>query len=940
MMGESDLKGLSLKAERIWAKKSKSGELSWLPLWVHLEDTAFVAKKLWNHWLSDGVKDSINTGLSGGEDSEDGEKLFVFLAAAHDIGKATPVFQAKNTTYPPCELDKCILEELDGAGLPMMAEGGFAHINKTPHHLMSQLLLNKARCDNLISVVIGAHHGKPSSSQMIIDGIDAYPKNYYMGKNGKIIWTELQNEFIEYSLGLADFKTMKEIPKPNMASQVLLSGLLVMADWIASNENLFPLYNINERIKEDDRDLRYKNAWKKLNLPFSWDAKDEWISEDIWNKRFPFSANNMQKKIVEVVADASDPGIFVLEAPMGSGKTEAALIAAEILANRTKRNGVFFALPTQATSDGIFPRMLEWIEKLDDNEAHSIELAHGKAQFNEDLQALKFLKGNQTSSEDEEGSSAVVHGWFQGHKKALLADFVVGTIDQLLMGALKQKHVMLRHLGLANKVVIIDECHAYDAYMGRYLDMILRWLGAYHVPVIILSATLPSQIRVNVINSYLAARTSENPIQYNTMKDLGSDDIEDKNLWKTSWSYPLLTWTAGSEVKQETIFTNELPKEIQIKYITDEEIVEDLLDFLSEGGCAGIIVNTVKRAQKFADLLRQYFDSDIVKLLHSRFIVTDRIKTEKELLNELGKSNEGRTRPTKRIVVGTQVLEQSLDIDFDILFTDICPMDLLLQRIGRLHRHDRDRPVKLDKPVCSIMGASECDFEKGSEKIYGRYLLQRTKEFLPHTLLIPKDIPHLVQSVYDHNILVLPGDDENEGSFEKWQKNIADKERRAEVFRVSQPWIGKESIVNWLNTDVTDKQGEAAVRDTDESIEVLLVQEISDKFFFFPAAEGDNDLNSNEIPDDILAKNLARQSIRLPSELCKPWVIKKTIDALEEINAKRLSLWQKSPWLKGELFLILNVENTVDLCGYHLTYSQLNGLSIKKKEEIDERQRI
>ena len=161
---------------------------------------------------------------------------------------------------------------------------------------------------------------------------------------------------------------------------------------------------------------------------------------------------------------------------MGAGKTEAALVCAEILAAKTKRTGVFFALPTQATSDGIFPRLLDWIKNLDTDSVHAIELAHGKAQFNEDYQALRLFGGDANVGEDED-DGVIVHQWFGGPKKTLLADFVAGTIDQLLLAALKQKHVMLRHLGLAGKVVVIDECHAYDAYMGQYLYRALNWLG-------------------------------------------------------------------------------------------------------------------------------------------------------------------------------------------------------------------------------------------------------------------------------------------------------------------------------------------------------------------------------------------------------------------------------------------------------------------------------
>ncbi|MHB1418236.1 MAG: DEAD/DEAH box helicase family protein [Bacillota bacterium] len=191
------------------------------------------------------------------------------------------------------------------------------------------------------------------------------------------------------------------------------------------------------------------------------------VSSDLYWERLAFASNAVQSIAVQTAATILAPGILVLEVPMGVGKTEAALVAAEIFAAKAKRKGVFFALPTQATSDEIFPRILKWVEKLDSEELHSMRLMHGKAQFNE---AYHNLVGGVNVGEDEDGG-VIVHKWFEGRKKAMLDDFVVETIDQLLLAALKQKHVTLRHLGLANKVVIIDECHAYDAYMSQYLNM-------------------------------------------------------------------------------------------------------------------------------------------------------------------------------------------------------------------------------------------------------------------------------------------------------------------------------------------------------------------------------------------------------------------------------------------------------------------------------------
>lgn len=188
---------------------------------------------------------------------------------------------------------------------------------------------------------------------------------------------------------------------------------------------------------------------------------------------------------------------------MGIGKTEAALAATEILASRFGYGGMFFGLPTQATANGIFDRIHSWASGTDD--IHSLRLAHGMTDMNDEY--CEMFHGRASDISDDDNDNIMVHTWFEGRKQALLSEFVVATVDQFLMASLKQKHVMLRHLGLAGKTVIIDECHAYDRYMYVYLENSLRWMAAYNVPVIILSATLPPDKRAELINGIPAVRT-------------------------------------------------------------------------------------------------------------------------------------------------------------------------------------------------------------------------------------------------------------------------------------------------------------------------------------------------------------------------------------------------------------------------------------------------
>lgn len=927
--------GLSRAAQSLWAKKSTKDGLLWMPLITHMSDCAALSTRLWHLWLPEGVKRTICANLA---DEDTAIRLFAFLAAAHDIGKATPVFQAKSAQYSRGDLDERIEERIVSAGLPIRADRDFAHPSKTPHALATQILLEHAGCMRSVAVILGAHHGKPQSGEIILNsGIGVYGENYHLGRTGRDSWSAVQRELIGFALDLAGFSSIEELPGPGMAAQVLLSGLVIMVDWMASNEQYYPYWNLEEMPRIDSINARTAYAWERLALPDLWSADKSWSRTDLYSERFPgfrdgLTPNAVQRAVADAAAGIHSPGILVLEAPMGVGKTEAALVAAEIFADKAKRSGVFFALPTQATSNAMFKRVLDWVNNLADFRGHSIRLAHGKAQFNEDYQSLKHFEGSSNIGLDDD-DSAFVHGWFEGQKKSMLADFVVGTIDHLLLAALKQKHVMLRHLGLANKIVVIDECHAYDAYMNRYLEMALRWLGAYRVPVIVLSATLPAQRRQMVIDAYLnsAPETQSDPL------GRGTPRAAQKSRWTECRSYPLITYTDGGDIRQEAIESGEAAREVIVERITEDALLDRIDDLLSDGGCAGIVVNTIRRAQALTRLARERFGRETVRMLHSQFLAPDRAEKEKELLRELGKPGDETRRPDKRIVVGTQVLEQSLDIDLDVLVTDLSPMDLLLQRIGRLHRHQRPRPEKLRKAHCLVLGADGDCFEEGSEFVYGRYPLMRARSLLPRQLVLPRDIPELVQDAYDDAVPLRPEPPEYRESKEEWDKLIAIKERRADAFRIRPP-ISDDDLVDWLSTGVpsSEKHAEAAVRDADESFEVLLIREDENGRLCLLSGSEEHELSPGMAPGDTLAKALACQRIRLPRILCAPWMIDKTIEELERRNNEKLRKWQESSWLKGELFLILDDKNSADLCGYRLSYDQDDGLLYEKEDGANE----
>ena len=884
---------ISALLENYPGKAAFNGE-NWLPLWAHSKDTAEIMIRLIDDWLP-----QQTVSIFASEKGEL-EKLFCFVALIHDIGKLTPVFASKIMKQLPEQR-----ERLESLGLPVFSIREFPNAKQTPHAKAGEAILLDFGCPPGVASVVGSHHGKPQEHK---PSVSSYEEHYYASDQLREKWKTLQKEFFSWGLTEAGYNSASEIPEISQAAQVVLTGLLIMADWLASNEDYFPHLLIDEDADMSAWPARTDAAWEKLRLPEAWAPASYVMDDRSFTENFGFEPNEVQEMVINAVNNASD-GMFILEAQMGVGKTEAALAAAEILASRNGSGGVFFGLPTQATANGLFPRLKSWAEGQAKEAQRAIRLAHGMAELNEEYRSI-FHGTADTSEDGAHEERLIVHQWFNGRKQALLSDFVIGTVDQLLMAALKQKHVMLRHLGLAGKVVILDECHAYDAYMNQYLDRTLNWLGAYHVPVIVLSATLPEQRRAELIKAYL-----NNKIE------------ETDNKWRTERSYPLLTWTEGRTVRQCTAAMERKDRHIKIQNLDNAELIQRLRELTANGACCGIIVNTVRAAQELAGEIAETLPDAKRVLLHARFVATDRAEKEIALLNSAGKNALPESR-SGLIVIGTQVLEQSLDIDFDVLFTQLCPMDLLLQRIGRLFRHTRKRPETCETPRCFIMDGDK-EPDEGSRAVYGDWLLLRTRELLPDFVSIPESIPELVQETYQEpNAEQL--DDIHRKAWEKQADSVKTQKEKAKNYRIPKPSGRRSSTLDgWLNVElpVDGARGEAAVRDGEPNIAVLVMQRHTDgRVTFLPWQEGGREVDPSHVPDDETARQIARQKLTLPLSFSLYGRDEQTIRELETRNRRELSEWQNSGWLSGELILLLDDSLCAELSGQHIRYTQEYGL--------------
>lgn len=368
---------------RLVIAKTGSSSSLWLPLWMHQKDTGMVMEYLLEEFVSFSFADIC--GLT----KDELKKLALFIAMVHDIGKATAGFQYKIGINLP-ERYKALTHYLDIPDFMDMND-----IRCTPHPLAGEAILKYFGCPDTVAVLIGAQHGFYSDDYYIADlsaerkDIKGY-RNYF----GDTIDTRMQLEYMwEYTikdvLTRLDLESIEDLPDIGSQAQMLLSALLITADWIASNTEFFPLISVDDTGIDTDYEKRTAYALDKLDFTEKWKSERSSYDDNTFKYIFHFLPRNIQKEVLDIVEKSSSPGMFILEAPMGCGKTEAALSSAELLAHKCRKNGLFFGMPTQATANGIFPRMLNWAEKQSEKYFHSVILRHGSAAFNDAFQNIQ-----------------------------------------------------------------------------------------------------------------------------------------------------------------------------------------------------------------------------------------------------------------------------------------------------------------------------------------------------------------------------------------------------------------------------------------------------------------------------------------------------------------------------------------------------------------------
>jgi CRISPR-associated endonuclease/helicase Cas3 len=612
-------------------------------------------------------------------------KGFATLTALHDVGKISMGFLVKCPAW------------LEEHGLTKTAERERWAINaESDHAKVGQFFLQKILASSGArkwAVAAGVHHGR-------IFGLNLTDGNLKrIAARDK--WEEEKRHELTAELSKIFGPLPERPPREDLVDLWLLAGLITVADWIGSNEDYFPA---DRALSSEESSQSAQGALGQL----------DWGGGAMTDKDFSGLFENYRPSELQVqVHDLCvRGGLIIVEAPMGCGKTEAALWAAHRLILSGRNQGLFFALPTQTTSNRIFQRVRPFlIAALKDTA--NFRLAHGASWLQEDSSVR--LRPAVTDEANAIDYVATGRSWFTSAKHALLARYGVGTVDQALLGVTAVKHFFVRRFALAGKVVILDEIHSYDIYTGRLIKELIRELLALRCTVIVLSATLTR------------ARRAELLAQAGAVPDSAKSD-----------AYPLITVAHPGEGVTEVAPPVAASRIVYLKAASFSEIdiMEECVKRAEQGQHVLYLRNTVVEAQAAFRACQAEMRSGhaVVGLLHGRFPHFRRQELEAFWLQRLGKQRE--TGGAGSLLIATQVVEQSVDIDLDFIVSDLAPTDMLLQRMGRLWRHDRaERPASRPEFWINLPRGLESNDARQlrealgkSGRVYAPYVLLRTAE--------------------------------------------------------------------------------------------------------------------------------------------------------------------------------------------------------------------
>lgn len=708
-----------------------------------------------------------------GQTPEATRQLLVFLLAVHDIGKFAESFQykvpalVKSRFEPPLPLRTGSLRH-DAIGALFF--DWLAEDRALPAAM--QLPGSNADAWKVLLAPAFGHHGVPPVTET---GTGAGAARARLREHMSAASREVAAGFFDWCAGffLRTTLTACSTPGAQLASW-WIAGLAVLADWLGSNTTWFPYAEPAQRA------LSLERYWQNVALPRARQAIEESGVLSVRPRRYcsphallPGLKGKTLRPAQQLAADwtiSDEPHLFVLEDATGSGKTEASLILAARLIDAGLADGLFFGLPTQATADQMFERVTADVPHwFDDPSRATLVLAHGARDQSHAFQAHLAQRDDDIPGEGGSATLRLTDWLAQSNKRALLAQVGVGTLDQALLAGLRVRHQSLRMLGLWRKVLIVDEVHSYDPYMTRVLLQTLELHAASGGSAILLSATLPRVLRSQLLDAYARGIARVRKLAEGTR---GRRSPARTSLEAKSADYPLLTHWAPSlgVMPREQAFpaAAHSRRRIAIDYVTrEEDVLARIAAWHAAGQAVVWIRNTVADACAAWERLCERFGADACTLFHARFAGVDRRRIQNDVLAALGRdSHAGQRRG--RIIVTTQVFQESLDVDADQMVCDLCPVDVLLQRLGRYRRHLRDGagnrlPAdaacdgRVPGPVVVFGPDREAEpdkdwylrFSRGGARVYAAHgVLYRTALAIGTRIVLPGQFRQLVEAVY------------------------------------------------------------------------------------------------------------------------------------------------------------------------------------------------
>lgn len=637
----------------------------------------------------------------------------ILLIALHDLGKINEGFRRMLRTpdggrqkFRHWEVSEVLLRHHDG--------------------LLGKILGGDALPREALYAAVAGHHGRPPDLQFP----SAQARRARFGPKDDAL--KIAGEGVGASADvIAQFAALWPDASLNgmtlEAAQILgwwLAGLCTTADWIGSNTDWFPPQSGQMPLLDYLTSAR-ERAGVAVKAAGLGGAPAQTGS------LFDFPLRPMQVAC-DQIALPDGPMLAVIEDETGAGKTEAALLLAHRMLQAGKARGIFFALPTMATADAMFRRASNVVGTMLDRP--SVTLAHGRAGLSEEFRDLQF--GRAESPDDVTCTEWLV----DSRRRTLLADVGVGTIDQALLAVLPVKFEALRLFGLSSKILIVDEVHELgEPYIGAELEALLRMHRAAGGSAILLTATLPLALRARLLAVYGGHADSR--------------------------AYPALTIAGGDVVTDLPQKTGDKGAVKVVRLPTAEAAVDLLVTQVQNGAACVWVRNSVDDAIAALEALRaRGVPAD---LLHARFALGDRKRIEAAALARFGKNGSGRAG---RVLIGTQVLESSLDLDFDVMVSDLAPMAALIQRAGRLWRHMDLRPRSarpLGGPVLHVVSpdpATACDEHwlrsvlGGGAFVYSLADQWRTADhlFAVGEIIAPSGLRGLIETVHGKDACDLP----------------------------------------------------------------------------------------------------------------------------------------------------------------------------------------